>query len=71
VAAKQLHQSQRKESAMTANYVVVVFTDGEVVKGIITGTYNDNDGGIYLHADGADVPAARDFAEMKSMTVIG
>ena len=52
------------------NYVVAVFDTGEVVRGVITGTHNDNGGGIFLHADGAELPAKRTFAEMTSLTVV-
>lgn len=55
---------------MFFNHVVVIFDSGETVSGLITGTFNENGGGIYLHADGAAEPAARRFSEMLSMTVI-
>jgi hypothetical protein len=51
------------------NHVVVVFDDGEVVQGVISGCHNDNGGGIYLLADGAELPAKRKFSEMTSITV--
>ena len=55
---------------MNASYVVAVFDTGEVVQGWISGTHNDDGGGFYLFADGAEMPAKRHFSELSSLTVV-
>jgi hypothetical protein len=60
---------------MELSNCVVIFKDGErhfgaTLEGIITGTFNDNNGGIYVQAPNKQ-PVPVFFSQVVSITVLG
>jgi hypothetical protein len=54
---------------MFFNEVVIVLDDAKVIAGLITGTFNENGGGVFVQPTNEQPQPVR-FSAMTSMTVV-